>query len=263
MLTLDNALAQAGQEDLREGAAYQLSRMINDVERIVMKMRMVASPLIPAAKGNRDICRVQKKDVEFVANCGDIEADKSVVEYVFEALMHIIRNAVDHGIETPEERAASGKEKVGKITFMSQSTVGELILSIQDDGRGINPKKILASAKEKGILDKREEEYEVHEIWDLILHPGFTTKETVTEFSGRGVGLDVVKNIMEEAWGHLYIESEEGKGSKFTIVLPLTLSTQLNVPGFLLRAADFCSGSLCMRLLLSIEKKKKNIQMLK
>lgn len=227
MLTLDNALGQAGQEDIREGIAYQLNRMINDVERIVMEMRMVpVATLVPKLRRVfRDICRVQKKDVEFIAKCGDIEADKSVVEYVFEALMHIIRNAVDHGIETPEERAAAGKEKVGKITFMSQSTVGELILSIQDDGCGIDAKKILASARQKGILEKREEEYEIHEIWELILHPGFTTKETVTEFSGRGVGLDVVKNIMEEAGGHLYIESEAGRGTKFTIVLPLTLST--------------------------------------
>ena len=263
MLTLDNALAQAGQEELREGAAYQLSRMINDVERIVMEMRMVpVSTLIPKLRRVfRDICRVQKKDVEFVANCGDIEADKSVVEYVFEALMHIIRNAVDHGIETPEERAASGKEKVGKITFMSQSTVGELILSIQDDGRGINPKKILASAKEKGILDKREEEYEVHEIWNLILHPGFTTKETVTEFSGRGVGLDVVKNIMEEAGGHLYIESEEGKGSKFTIVLPLTLST-IECARFSVEGCRFSVPARYVCGFYEYRKEKKNIQML-
>lgn len=227
MMTLDNALGQSGQEDIREGTAYQLSRLINDVERIVMEMRMVpVASLIPKLRRVfRDICRVQKKDVEFIANCGDIEADKSVIEYVFDALMHIIRNAVDHGIETPEERAGSGKEKVGKIIFTAESTVGELILSIQDDGRGIDAKKVKAAARDKGILDKREEEYDDQEIMKLILHPGFTTKKNVTEFSGRGVGLDVVKNIMEEAGGHIYIESEAGRGSKFTIVLPLTLST--------------------------------------
>lgn len=227
MLTLEDALRQAGQDEIREGAAYQLNRMIGDVERTVMEMRMVpVSSLVPKLRRIfRDICRVQKKDVEFIADCGDIEADKSVVEYVFDALMHVIRNAVDHGIETPAERAESGKEKVGKIVFAAESTVGELILSIQDDGRGIDAEKIKASAREKGILEKPEAEYTMQELWELILHPGFTTKENVTEFSGRGVGLDVVKNIMDEVGGHLYIESEKGKGTKFTIVLPLTLST--------------------------------------
>lgn len=227
MLVLNHALRQAGQEEIREGIAYQLNRMIGDVERTVMEMRMVpVSSLVPKLRRVfRDICRVQKKDVEFISNCGDIEADKSVIEYVFETLMHIIRNAVDHGIETPKERIASGKPKVGKIIFTAESTVGELILSIQDDGRGIDAEKIKASAKEKGILEKPEDEYDTQELWELILHPGFTTKENVTEFSGRGVGLDVVKNILEEAGGHLYIDSEKGKGSKFTIVLPLTLST--------------------------------------
>lgn len=227
MLTLDDALAQTGQEDIREGIAYQISRLISDVERNVMEMRLVpVASLVPKLRRIfRDICRTQKKDIEFIANCQDIEADKSVIEYVFEALMHIIRNAVDHGIETPEERSTSGKNKTGKIIFTAENTVGELILSIQDDGRGLDAAKILASARKKGLLEKREEEYEIHEIWNLVLHPGFSTKDQVTEFSGRGVGLDVVKNIMEEAGGHLYIDSEKGKGSKFTVMLPLTLST--------------------------------------
>ncbi|MCH1983023.1 ATP-binding protein [Ruminococcus sp. OA3] len=227
MLTLDSALHKAGQEEIREGIAYQLNRLVGDVEKTVMKMRMVpVNSLVPKLRRIfRDICRVQKKDVEFIANCGDIEADKSVVEYVFDALMHIIRNAVDHGIETPEERAASGKDKVGKIIFTAESTVGELILSIQDDGRGINAEKIKASAMKKGILEKPENEYDTQELWELLLSPGFTTKENVTDYSGRGVGLDVVNNIMAEAGGHLYIDSETGKGSKFTVMLPLTLST--------------------------------------
>ncbi len=160
--------------------------------------------------------------------------------------MHIIRNAVDHGIETPAERAASGKEKTGKIVFTAESTVGELILSIQDDGRGIDAEKIKASAKKKGLLEKPEDAYDTQELWELILSPGFTTQEKVTDYSGRGVGLDVVKNIMEEAGGHLYIDSEAGKGSKFTIMLPLTLSTiecvRFRVGGMQI----FAAGALCV-----------------
>lgn len=227
MLALDNALEQAGEDTIREGTAYQLNRLISDVERTVMEMRMVPiSSLVPKLRRVfRDINRVQKKEIDFIINCGDVEADKSVVEYVFEALMHMLRNAVDHGLETPEERIAAGKNRKGKIIFTAESTVGELILSIQDDGRGIDTEKVKTAAIEKGFLRQGEEEYTTADLQNLLLHPGFTTNDKVTQFSGRGVGLDVVKNIMEEAGGHLYIESEMGKGSKFIIVIPLTLAT--------------------------------------
>lgn len=242
MLALDNALEQAGQDTIREGAAYQLNRLISDVERTVMEMRLVpVSSLVPKLRRVfRDINRVEKKEIDFVINCGDVEADKSVVEYVFEALMHMLRNAVDHGLETPEERIAAGKNRKGTIVFTAESTVGELILSIQDDGRGIDMERVKTAAIEKGFLPHREEAYTDAEIQNLLLRPGFTTNDAVTQFSGRGVGLDVVKNIMEEAGGHLYIESELGKGSKFIIVIPLTLAT--------MECVRFQAGDCCFSL---------------
>ena len=227
MLTLDEELKSHGMDDVREGTAYQVNRLIEEMERTVMEMRMVpVSKVIPKLKRIlRDICRDQGKEAELIVNCGDIEADKSVVDYVSESLLHIIRNAVDHGLEHPKERTAAGKNPKGSITFNAENTIGELMISVADDGRGIDLEKILEKAREKHLITKPEEEYDPQEILELILTPGFTTNEEVTEYSGRGVGLDVVKNILEEAGGHLYIQSEAGKGSTFTITLPLSLAT--------------------------------------
>lgn len=227
MLTLDEELKSRGMDDLREGTAYQVNRLIEEMERTVMEIRMVpVSKVIPKLKRIlRDICKDQGKEAELIVNCGDIEADKSVVDYVSESLLHIIRNAVDHGLELPKERETAGKNPKGSITFSAENTIGELMISVTDDGRGINLARILEKAKEKHLLTKPEEEYDPQETLELILSPGFTTNQEVTEYSGRGVGLDVVKNILEEAGGHLYIQSEEGKGSTFTITLPLSLAT--------------------------------------
>lgn len=227
MQALDSYLGERGLSDLREGTAHQISQLISEVEHTVMQMRMVpVARIVPTIRRIlRDICRDTQKEAELIINCGDIEADKSVVDYTAEALLHLIRNAVDHGIESPEERIEAGKSRKGKITFTVGSTVGELRISVSDDGRGLDEEKIRARAKERGLFWKPDEEYSAQEIQSFILHPGFTTNAQVTEYSGRGVGLDVVKKIMEDAGGHLYIKSEAGKGSTFTITVPLTLAT--------------------------------------
>lgn len=226
-MTLEIQLEENGMNEIKEGTAHQINRLISDVEHTVMEMRMVPlEKIVPKLRRIlRDICRDENKEVDLEVSCGDIEADKSVVEYVSEALLHLIRNAVDHGIETPQERIAIGKPPKGKIKFSVESTVGEVLITISDDGKGINSNKILARAEAMGLLTKPGSEYTKSEILNMILHPGFTTKEKVTEYSGRGVGLDVVKNVLENAGGNLYIDSEEGKGSTFTLVVPLTLAT--------------------------------------
>lgn len=227
MLTLENELESLGLEEIKEGSAHQISRLISEMERNVMEMRLVSiNKMVPKLRRIlRDICRDQKKEAELVVECGDLEADKSVVEYVSEALMHIIRNAVDHGIETPEEREAAGKSRKGRITFSAESTAGELHLTLSDDGVGLDDVKIRERAREKGLFTRPEEEYSLQELQELILSPGFTTNEQVTEYSGRGVGLDVVKNVLEDVGGNLYIHSEKGKGTAFTIAVPLSLAT--------------------------------------
>lgn len=225
--TLESRLEQLGLEEIREGELYPVERLIGEVERTVMEMRLVpVSGLVPKIRRIlRDMCRDQGKEIELEVECADIEADKSVVEYCFDLLIHILRNAVDHGIESVQERLDAGKDRKGRITFKAEVTIGELLLSISDDGRGIDEKKVLERAREKNLLTRPEAEYETKDIYDLILKPGFTTNEEVTEYSGRGVGLDVVKNILEDVGGHLYIHSAAGSGSTFQVTLPMSLAT--------------------------------------
>ena len=225
--SLDNSLGALGLNELREGAAYQLGRLIYEVERTVMKTRMVpVERVVPKLRRIlRDISREQQKEIDLVVECANIEADKSVVELISEALIHLIRNAVDHGIETPEERLAAGKNRRGTIRFTVEGLSGELLVTISDDGRGIDEEKILEKAEEQGRLTRPKETYESDEICELILQPGFTTNEEVTVYSGRGVGLDVVKKSMEDTGGNLRIRSRAGKGSEFVITVPLTLAT--------------------------------------
>ena len=227
MLTLEEELDYHGLEDVKEGTAHQINRLIMEVERTVMLMRMVpVNRIVPRLRRIlRDMCRDQGKDIDFVINCGDVEADKSIIDSLSESLMHLIRNAVDHGIEPPEVRTACGKSEKGIITFTVEGAIGELILTISDDGQGLDEGKIRETARERGLLNKAADEYSLQELFELILQPGFTTNDTVTEYSGRGVGLDVVNNILEDVGGHLYIESEAGKGSSFIMTVPLTLAT--------------------------------------
>lgn len=227
MLTLEDALEEAGLTEVREGTAHQINRLIAQVEHNVMAMRMVpVKRIFPKLQRIlRDICRDQGKSAELVINCGEVEADKSVVDYLSEALMHIMRNALDHGIEMPKERVSAGKQEKGQIVLDVETTVGEIAVSVSDDGQGFDFGRILKKAGERGLLSKPEQDYDASEICELVLHPGFTTNDTVTEFSGRGVGLDVVNKLLGEAGGHLYINSEPGTGTTFTLTMPLTLST--------------------------------------
>lgn len=139
--------------------------------------------------------------------------------------MHMVRNSMDHGIEdTPQERIAAGKSPQGEIILSASHTSSEVVISISDDGKGMDPNKLLAKAKEKGILVKPESEYSRKEALGLVMLPGFSTNQTVTEFSGRGVGMDVVKKNVESIGGVISLSSEEGKGTTFTMKIPLTLA---------------------------------------
>lgn len=238
-LTLDSALELNGLTEIREGEFHQVNRLINEIEKMVMAMRMVpVSRIVPRLQRVlRDICKNQDKEVEFTTSCGDIEADKSVVECVAEALQHILRNAVDHGIEEHQVREDAGKPRKGKITFTAENRGGELYITVSDDGKGIDEDSVRRRARERNLFTKPEEEYKPQEILELVMLPGFTTKDAVTEYSGRGVGLDVVKKVLEDAGGHLYISSQAGVGSTFTITVPLSLAT--------MECARFWTGDCC------------------
>lgn len=207
-------------------ASRQLRKLTDELQDIVMSIRMVpiAATFQKMQRIVRDMSRKLNKDVEFVTVGQDTEVDKNIIDHLSDPLMHLIRNAMDHGVEPEEERVKQGKTPKARITLTAHNTGGDVMISVSDDGSGINKKKILAKAKERGLLKKPENEMTEKEIFSLLLLPGFSTNEKVTEFSGRGVGMDVVKENIEEVGGSVSIKSVEGEGSTFTIIIPLTLA---------------------------------------
>ena len=208
-------------------AARDLKKLTGELQDTVMSIRMV--PLSGVfQKMNRIVRDMRKKlgkDVEFVMEGEDTEVDKSIVDSLQDPLMHLVRNCMDHGIEeNVNDRTSAGKPAKGTLKLTAQNSSGEVVITVSDDGAGIDPEKILAKARRQGILTKPESEYTVKEIQNLILLPGFSTNETVTEFSGRGVGMDVVKANVEKCNGTIIVDSKKGEGTTFIIKIPLTLA---------------------------------------
>lgn len=209
-------------------AAAQLSKISTDLQDVIMSMRMV--PLTNTfQKMNRivfDVSRKLGKDIEFVMVGEHTEVDKNIIEHISDPLMHIVRNAVDHGIETNEERIDSGKADKGKVTLSAKTEAGKVWISVEDNGKGLDRNKIMDKAKRLGLLDdsKPEEAYTDKEVFQFITLPGFSTNEQVTEYSGRGVGMDVVVQNLQAVGGSLDIESTAGLGSIMSLKIPLTLA---------------------------------------
>lgn len=209
-------------------AAAQLSKISTDLQNVIMSMRMV--PLTNTfQKMNRivfDVSRKLGKDIEFEMIGEHTEVDKNIIEHISDPLMHLVRNAVDHGIETNEERVDSGKADKGKVTLSARTEAGKVWISVEDNGKGLERDKILAKAKKQGILDesKPDSAYTDKEIYQFITLPGFSTNEQITEYSGRGVGMDVVVQNIQAIGGMLDIESSPGLGSTMSLKIPLTLA---------------------------------------
>lgn len=233
----------SGSLDRFQKSARELKKLTDELQDVVMSIRMVPvnTAFQKMSRVVRDMNKTLGKNVNLVFVGADTEADKSVVDVLGDPLMHIVRNAVDHGIETPEERAAAGKTEPATVTLSAGYESGEVVISCEDNGAGMDPKKLLAKAKKNGILTKPESEYTDADCYELIMTAGFSTNETVTEYSGRGVGMDVVRKNIESVGGKMLIDSELGRGSKFTIRIPLSLSiidvlgvkaagTELSVP---------------------------------
>ena len=203
-------------------------RLLRDLYDNVMRSRMVA--VGPTFRRHlrtvRDLARTTGKQVQLVLEGEETEVDMSVVEALSDPLVHMIRNAIDHGIETPDQRAAAGKNALGTITLRAYHDRGEIVLQIADDGAGMQRDRIRARAIQAGV---QAEAMPDRELLDLIFQPGFSTAETVTGTSGRGVGMDVVRRNIEKVRGQISIESTEGTGTIVSIRLPLTLAV---IPGF-------------------------------
>ena len=209
-------------------AAGQMTKISTDLQNIIMSMRMV--PLTNTfQKMNRivfDVSRKLGKDIEFEMVGEHTEVDKNIIEHISDPLMHLVRNSVDHGIELPEEREKSGKTEKGKITLTAKTESGKVWIIVQDNGKGLDREKIIEKARKQGLLDilKPDSAYTDKEVYQFITLPGFSTNETVTEYSGRGVGMDVVVSNLQSIGGSLEIESTPGEGSTMIMKIPLTLA---------------------------------------
>ncbi len=209
-------------------AAGQLSKITTELQEIIMSLRMM--PLTNVFQKMKrivfDVSRKLGKDIELDVIGENTEVDKNIIEHISDPLMHLVRNSVDHGIEEDvEERTRLGKPAKGRITLEAKNEGGKVYISVRDDGKGLNREKLYNKALSNGLIgDKAITDFTDKEIYRFITLPGFSTKEVVTEYSGRGVGMDVVVKNIQTIGGRLDIDSKEGQGSEMTLVIPLTLA---------------------------------------
>ena len=212
--------------DSFERSSQELRKLINELQDIVMSIRMlpVSNSFQKMHRIVRDVSKKVGKDVELVLIGEETEVDKNIIDTLADPLMHLVRNAVDHGIEVPEVRVANGKTSAGKLTLEARNAGGDVVILISDDGQGLDRNKILKKAVEKGLTTKPEHEYTDKEAYGMIFTPGFSTNQEVTEFSGRGVGMDVVRRNIDKVGGSISIDSTPGQGMTVQIRIPLTLA---------------------------------------
>lgn len=210
-------------ERLLSGMGH-LERNARDLQESVMSIRMMPMDYVFSRFPRliRDLSAKLGKQVQLVTVGKETELDKSLIERIIDPITHLVRNSLDHGIEGPERRAYAGKDPVGRLTLSAQHQGGSIVIEVKDDGGGLVREKILAKALQQGM--PVSESMADEDVWQLIFAPGFSTAEAVTDVSGRGVGMDVVKRNIHEMGGHVEIASVQGKGTTIRIVLPLTLA---------------------------------------
>ena len=203
----------------------EVDKRIKDLQEEIMKVRMVpiGDTFIRFKRLVRDLSKKQGKEIALEIKGKETELDKNIIEQIADPLKHMIRNSIDHGIELPEEREQEGKNRVGKITLSAYHKEGSIIIKVVDDGAGLDKDKILRKAIDKGIVN-REDKLKDEDIYQLIFAPGFSTAQVVTETSGRGVGMDVVRSNIERLRGTVNISTALNQGTTFKIKLPLTLA---------------------------------------
>jgi len=224
ILAADPLITQCTEERLIRRLA-QLTRITSDLQRTAMSMRMmpVRQTFQKMARLVRDLSRTLNKPVEVTLSGEDTELDRKLIEQVTDPLMHMVRNSIDHGIETAEVRAAAGKPATAQLRLDAHHQAGNIVIEISDDGAGLNTDKILAKGLEQGLVADGES-LTANEIHQLIFQPGFSTADRITDLSGRGVGMDIVRRNIETLRGRIDIQTGRGAGTTFTIRLPLTLA---------------------------------------
>lgn len=215
------------QSDVYQDIIQQLDRVTQDLHHIVMQIRMVPIGGIfnRFPRMVRDLSKELNKEIDLVIEGADTELDRSLIDELGDPLMHILRNSIDHGIETPEVRKEKGKSPAGTILLRAYQKGSEIIIEVEDDGAGIDTDRVVEKAIQKGVITADDaRQMEERDKLNLIFQPGFSTSEEVTDISGRGVGMDVVRNVVEALDGQVFVESELDVGTRFTISLPLTLA---------------------------------------
>ncbi|ABC27365.1 Chemotaxis protein histidine kinase and related kinase [Hahella chejuensis KCTC 2396] len=222
MLSEDEALQ--GMEKLLQGLT-QLKRQTRALQEGVMQIRMLPISFCfnRFPRMVRDLSRQLGKDIELMLSGENTEVDKTVIEKITDPLVHLVRNSVDHGIESPADRTAKGKPEHGSVYLRAYHQVGNIVIEVEDDGKGLDPQVLLSKAKRKGLIAGDAILSEA-QIFELIFLPGFSTKEEASDLSGRGVGMDVVKRNVQSLGGSIQVESELNRRTRFTIRLPLTLA---------------------------------------
>jgi two-component system chemotaxis sensor kinase CheA len=221
---------------LLQRTVQQLGKLSKEIQDISMSLRMIPlkQTFAKLQRIVRDTSKALSKEVELTLYGEQTEVDKTVLEQVADPLVHIVRNAIDHGLESSAERLQVGKPKHGNVMIRAFHQGNNLIIEVTDDGKGIDPKKLVKKATEKGIIQAGVIISDQDAV-NLVFHPGFSTKDQVSEISGRGVGLDVVKTNVERLGGQVQLESEVGYGSCFRIILPLTLAI---IDGMVVRSGE-------------------------
>jgi two-component system chemotaxis sensor kinase CheA len=223
------SLAQADRDGpiakaLSESASL-LSRTAGEIQESLMRIRMVPIGQVfdRFPRLVRDVAKARQKEVELEMSGTKTELDKTIVDEIGEPLMHLLRNCIDHGIESPQERETAGKPRCGKITLNAYHEGNQVLIEIADDGAGIDLERVRARAHALGLVGLQDQLTD-QEIVELIFAPGFSTADEISEVSGRGMGMDVVKKSVTRLKGHLEVDTERGRGTRFTIKLPLTLA---------------------------------------
>jgi len=223
-LAVENGLSAMAKE--LKDAGDHISRIAEDLQAAVMSIRMMPIRTVfqRFPRMVRDICRAQGKEAELLLEGEDTALDKTVIEQIADPLVHLVRNAADHGVELPEGRAQAGKPRSGRITLKAYNNDNNVVIEIQDDGRGMDTARLKQKALEKGLITPEAAQTMDHTAaLQLIFLPGLSTAEQVTDISGRGVGMDVVRSNIRQLHGTIILESELGKGSRITITLPASL----------------------------------------
>ena len=212
--------------DTFERSSQELRKLINELQDIVMSIRMlpVSNSFQKMHRLVRDVSKKVGKEVDLVLIGEETEVDKNIIDTLSDPLMHLIRNSVDHGIEPPDVRVKNGKPSTGRLTLEARNAGGDVVIIVTDDGQGLDRNAIIKKAVEKGLTTKSEHDITDKEAYQMIFLPGFSTNTEVTEFSGRGVGMDVVKRNIDKVGGSISLDSTPGEGMTVQIRIPLTLA---------------------------------------